>query len=83
MELKDKAEIIVQFTQEFIGESEYDDWFDYNDLGVPLAVGIVNDLIILTTDGIRLFNETWENLCKEFEQDPNGEYSSIDDILEY
>ena len=81
MELKDKAEIIVQFTQEFIGDENFDDWFDYNDLGVPLAVGIVNNLIILTQDGIKLFNETWENLCNELDQDPNGEYFSIDDLL--
>lgn len=81
MELKDKAEIIVQFTQEFIGDENFDDWFDYNDLGVPLAVGIVNNLIMLTQDGIKLFNETWENLCNELDQDPNGEYFSIDDLL--
>lgn len=80
MELKDKAEIIIQFTQDSFDDEQYDDFFDYNDLGVPLAVAVFNELVILTSEGIKLFNETWEDLCKLFDRDPEQEYSSIDDL---
>lgn len=80
MELKDKAVIIVEFTQDNFDSDEYDEFFDYNDLGVPLAVAIQNDLVILTSQGIELFNETWNDLCKLFNRDPNEEYFSIDDL---
>lgn len=80
MELKDKAEIIIQFTQDSFDDEQYDDFFDYNDLGVPLAVAVFNDFVILTSEGMKIFNETWEQLCKLFDKDPNEEYESIDDI---
>lgn len=80
MEIKDKAEIIIQFTQDNFDNDEYTDFFDYNDLGVPLAVAVFNDLVILTQDGIKMFNETWSDLCKLFNKDPEENYDSIDDI---
>jgi hypothetical protein len=80
MEIKDKAEIIIQFTQDNFDDEQYDEFFDYNDLGVPLAVAIHNGLVILTSQGIELFNETWEDLCKLFNKDPQENYESIDDI---
>ena len=80
MEIKDKAEILVQFTQDNINGNDYEDFFDYNDLGVPLAIAINNDLVIVTEKGNDLFNETWKDLCELFGADPDGYYESIDDL---
>ena len=80
MDNRTKAEILVQFTQDHFNSEEYDDFFDYNDLGVPLAIAINNDLVILTDAGEQLLDETWKDLCLLFEADPNGEYESIDDL---
>jgi len=81
MDNRTKAEILVQFTQDHFNSEEYDDFFDYNDLGVPLAIAINNDLVILTDAGEQLLDETWKDLCLLFEADPNGEYESIDDLM--
>lgn len=80
MEIKDKAEIIIQFTQDNFDDEQYDEFFDYNDLGVPLAVAVFNNLVILTSDGMKMFDETWADLCKLFEKDPDQNYESIDEI---
>jgi hypothetical protein len=80
MDNRTKAEILVQFTQDHFNSEEYDEFFDYNDLGVPLAIAINNDLVILTDAGEQLLDETWKDLCLLFEADPNGEYESIDDL---
>ena len=80
MEIKDKAEILVQFTQDEFNSGEYEEFFDYNDLGIPLAIAIHNDLVTLTEQGVSLFNETWYDLCLLFNANPDLEYESIDDL---
>ena len=77
-----KADIIVQFTQDQFVNQEYDEFFDYNDLGVPMAIALSNGLVNLTEDGEALLNETWKDLCELFNADPEEEYESIDDLMD-
>ena len=80
MDNREKAEILVQFTQDNFNDEVYDDFFDYNDLGIPMAIAIVQDMVILTDKGEELINETWKELCEIFGADPEGQYESIDDV---
>ena len=80
MDNRTKAEILVQFTQDEFNSGEYEEFFDYNDLGVPLAIAINNDLVILTDAGEQLLDETWKELCLLFEANPDDEYETIDDL---
>ena len=80
MDNRTKAEILVQFTQDHFNSGEYDEFFDYNDLGIPMSIAITQDMIILTDSGEQLLEETWKELCNLFGADPNGEYESIDDL---
>ena len=75
-----KAEILVQFTQDEFNSGDYEDFFDYNDLGIPLSIAIIQDMVILTDSGEQLLEETWIELCNLFEADPNLEYETIDDL---
>jgi hypothetical protein len=81
MDNRTKAEILVQFTQDEFNSGEYEEFFDYNDLGIPLSIAITQDMVILTDAGEQLLEETWIELCNLFEADPNGEYESIDDLV--
>lgn len=81
MDNRTKAEILVQFTQDSFNDENYDEFFDYNDLGIPMAIAVVQDMVILTDAGEQLLEETWTELCLLFEADPNGEYESIDDLM--
>jgi hypothetical protein len=80
MDNRTKAEILVQFTQDEFNSGEYDEFFDYNDLGIPLSIAITQDMVILTDAGEQLLDETWNELCLLFEANPDDEYESIDDL---
>ncbi len=80
MDNRTKAEILVQFTQDEFNSGEYDEFFDYNDLGIPLSIAITQDMVILTDSGEQLLEETWKELCLLFNANPDDEYESIDDL---
>ena len=80
MDNRTKAEILVQFTQDNFNDEMYEEFFDYNDLGIPLSIAIMQDMVILTDSGEQLLEETWIELCLLFKADPNGEYETIDDV---
>ena len=80
MDNRTKAEIIVQFTQDSFNDETYDDFFNYNDLGVPLAIAVAQDMVILTDEGEKTLDETWQDLCLLFNANPDSEYESIDDL---
>jgi hypothetical protein len=81
MDNRTKAEILVQFTQDYFNSGEYEEFFDYNDLGIPLSIAITQDMVILTNEGEQLLEETWKELCLLFEANPDDEYESIDDLI--
>ena len=80
MDNRTKAEILVQFTQDEFNSGEYEEFFDYNDLGIPLSIAITQDMVILTDSGEQLLEETWKELCLLFNANPDDEYESIDDL---
>jgi acyl carrier protein len=79
--LEDKAQIIVEFTQDHFNGGEYEDFFDYNDLGTPLAVAITQEMADLTDSGREVLEETWTNLCDLFDADATASFESIDDLI--
>ncbi len=81
MDNKSKAEILVQFTQDNYMTGEYDEFFDYNDLGIPLSIAVNQDMVILTDEGEKCLDETWKDLCLLFDANPDDEYESIDDLM--
>jgi len=80
MDNRTKAEILVQFTQDEFNSGEYDEFFDYNDLGIPMSIALTQDMIILTNEGEQLLEETWKELCLLFNANPDDEYETIDDL---
>jgi hypothetical protein len=80
MDNRTKAEILVQFTQDEFNSGEYEEFFDYNDLGIPMAIAVTQDMVILTDSGEELLDETWKELCLLFDANPDDEYESIDDL---
>ncbi len=80
MDNRTKAEILVQFTQDEFNSGEYEEFFDYNDLGIPLSIAVTQDMVILTDSGEQLLDETWKELCLLFDANPDSEYESIDDL---
>ena len=83
LDTREKAEIIFEFINDYRGDEAFEDFFSYNDLGVPMAVMIVNDLVILNEGGVQVLDETWESLCENLnDADPEYDYESLDELIE-
>jgi hypothetical protein len=83
LDTREKAEIIFEFINDYRGDEAFEDFFSYNDLGVPMAVMIVNDLVILNEGGVEVIDETWESLCSNLnDADVDYDYESLDELIE-
>lgn len=80
VDIKTKAKLIAEFTFENINEPLAQDFFDYNDLGVPLAIAIANDLCTITDKGMQVITETYDNVCDEMDVPNDIEYDGISDM---
>lgn len=86
MEFEQKCAIIEEVARDFtVGDLDRDffsDFIIYNDLGLPLAQIVVYDLGNLNSEGKRIVEETWQELCLLLDADPDEEYFDLDDIIE-
>jgi hypothetical protein len=83
LDTREKAEIIFEFINDYRSDEAFEDFFSYNDLGVPLAVMIVNDLVILNEGGVQVLDETWESLCENLnDADVEYDYESLNELIE-
>lgn len=81
MDLLKKTEILVDFIQSYLDDEEFEDFFIYNDLGVPMAVMYKNNLIIPTSEGENLLQETYSDLCDLFGANPDDDYENLNDLI--
>lgn len=82
MDIKTKAEIIVQFTEELKDKKEFQDFFQYHDLGVPLAICVVKGFAELTDLGYEeVLYETYVDICDIYGADENKDYEDLDDLI--
>jgi hypothetical protein len=82
MEIKDKAILLVEFIQANFTNPKFNEFFDYNDLGLPLAVAFENDLCTLNDRGTEVLNETYDLMLEEYGADKDKTYETLDDIIE-
>ena len=82
MDIKDKSRIIVGFIQLHFNTPKYYEFFDYNDLGLPVAVAVDSEVCTLNDKGLEVLNETYDLLCDELGADKDEEYEFIDDMIE-
>lgn len=74
----------MDFTQRYSEVALFEDFFDYNDLGIPLAVAVSSELCELNKRGHEVIDETYLLLLTELNLENvnfNKEYDDLDDIL--
>jgi hypothetical protein len=82
MELLDKANIIAEVWGAFGEQEEWQDFFEYFDLGIPFAYGLANGFILdLSPDGEQSIEDTWDSLCTILGLDPQGEWEDTTSFL--
>jgi hypothetical protein len=75
-----KVEILGKFWNAYENDEEYEDFCEYNDIGLPLAHAASEGLCSITTDGEVFIEETWE-LFLEFLNIEDKGFETLSDIL--
>jgi hypothetical protein len=76
-----KAFILGQLWVQFKGEEEFEDFFEYNDLGLPLAFALSEGMIKHTPELEQCINETWKLFIQGLDVEDTG-FESLDDLLD-
>ena len=84
MGLIEKIEAIVEFSTSSVSINSglHDEFFEYNDLGIPLSIALNEELATINEKGIKVIDETFKNLCLTMGIDPEKNYRDYDDMLE-
>jgi hypothetical protein len=62
-------------------DEEFKDFIDFNDLGLPLAYFVSENLCEVTDDGARYITETWTLFLAGLNLDDTG-WSDLDEVFE-
>lgn len=76
-----KSAILAELWMNFRDDANLQDFFEYNDLGLPLAYVINTELAMPTEAGKIYVNETFDLLCAAIGVDPEGEYITLNEMF--
>jgi hypothetical protein len=79
-----RATVIAQAHTTLRWDSEWDGFFEANNLGVPFAVALMYNGFDgpPSAYGAMCINETWDSLCDMLSLPRDSEFESIDDMLD-
>lgn len=76
-----KVQILAALWMEHRDEEEFQDFVEYNDLGLPLAYAISQELVESTSTAQELIDETFSMLLGNLGLEDTG-YSDFDELLD-
>ena len=81
-ERETKLEILADLWMNYRSDDEFVDFFEYNDLGLPLSYAALNKIAKLTPQGEAMIDETFSLLLTALNlEDTEAGYQSLDDLL--
>ena len=78
-----RCEILAELWLDYRDDEDFLDFISYNDLGLPLAYGITNNLAKLTENGEAIINETWNLLLAGLSIEEDIGFETLDKLFEY
>ncbi len=75
-----KADILSELWLGYKNDQNFEDFFSYNDLGLPLAYAISNGIVKATETSNKFIDETFSLLLASLEIEDEG-YDGLDDIF--
>ena len=75
-----KCSILSELWLEFRDDENFTDFIEYNDLGLPLAYAIGNDIVVETDSARKFVEEAFDLLLGSMGLEDTG-YETLDDIL--
>jgi hypothetical protein len=76
-----KTSILAELWMEYKNDEEFDDFMQYNDLGLPLAYAISNGIVDGTEQSEKFINETFELLLTILGIEDQG-FETLNDLLD-
>lgn len=76
-----KCLILADFWLNYKDEEGFEDFVEYNDIGLPLAFMIAEDIVLSTPIAEVYVNEAWELLCAAMNVDSKQNYDSLEDMF--
>lgn len=76
----DKLAILADLWLNYRDDVEFEDFVEYNDIGLPLAYAIANDIVISTDISERFVSETFDLLLAGLNREDTG-FETLDDLL--
>jgi hypothetical protein len=77
-----KITILSELWMNYRDDDELEDYIEYNDLGLPLAYLLMNEIVLPTEESDVYINETFELLLAALMVDDKG-FESLDELLSY
>jgi hypothetical protein len=75
-----KVEILADLWMNYRGDEEFDDFFEYNDLGLPLSYAVANKIVKSTENSQSMIEETFDLFLAGLGFEDDG-YTHLDEIL--
>ena len=75
-----KCDILGQFYSQYREEKDFIDFMEFNDLGLPLAYFVSEELVEVSDDGARYINETWDLFIASLEIEDTG-FNNLEDVF--
>jgi hypothetical protein len=79
-DFSNKVSILAELWMNYRDDDQLKDFVEYNDLGLPLAYFIMNELVLPTKQAELYIEETYGLLIASLEAD-DIEYDSLDELL--
>jgi hypothetical protein len=76
-----KVEILADLWITYSTDETFEDFFEYNDLGLPLAYALDNDIVVANEKTKSFIEETFALLLGGLEQEDTG-FDSLNDLLD-
>lgn len=77
---ENKVSILSELWMNFRDDSSFKDFIEYNDLGLPLAYIILNDLADMNDNSIMYIDETYDLFVAALDIE-DKEWESLDEML--
>jgi hypothetical protein len=77
-----KCEILSDIWFGYRDEQEFQDFIEYNDLGLPLAYAIHGEIVQATELAKQYIQETFDLLSEALGVNPDEDWQSLDEMLD-
>ena len=75
-----KCEILGKFWSNYQNEKDFQDFMEFNDIGLPLADFVSESLCEVSDDGVRYINETFDLFIASLEIQDTG-FTNLEDVF--